>query len=1380
MILRERVMIVSNEGWQLNRAGLVNFWYYDEETFDFKDGKLLLRGANGSGKSVTMQSFLPVLLDGRKSPDRLDPFGSKARRMEDYLLGEKGIVDRDERTGYLFMEYVKKSTGQYMTTGIGMQAKRNKQMKSWYFVITDNRRIGFDFSLTLKHSGEKIPLSEKELKNRVGTGGEVVQSQREYMELVNRHIFGFQSTDAYEDLIKLLIQLRSPKLSKDFKPTVIYEILESALPPLTDDEIRYLSESIDHMDQAQQELERLAMQKESINKVLGAYDRYNRYVLAEQAEKWQSAHKRVVQKEEAVRELQQNKADLTLEVSDLEVNEESLSNEQDLLEKQKDQLNRHEVWSLEAKKKDLEKESLRKKDSVIRLEEKRDRKHSDYVKKKEELGSLEEREWKAKSKVEELLEEMNELAEECDFSAHIVNQADFERMEEGEYDFTVWKKEAASHLDVLSEAMKLLEDRKRQLGRYRELERESSAKKQKVDEILQQMNHTEEWFTEEQQKLESAIFTWIGEHDKLLFTDGQRQQVARSVQGLYEENSYDQAKGILLDSLDEYRQEIRTQMIEKRNHLKQLDDAIEEKNRQMTQLKQQKMIEPGRFEGTSLHREDLKGRGVAAVPFYEAVEFQDGVTEGEKSRIEAVLNQTGILDSLITADGITPSEDSVLVPEPLLMTQTLADYLRPDVEGDSAVCLQKVDDVLRSIPLEETAGAFMIDPDGSYIMGILKGHAPEEGPSKFIGRASRKRHLKEQIALLVTELAELNEDRDGVMLEISRLTQVLENVKEWQQSIPSDEVLRDIHKQYEELEQKRNVQQALLDQTDRQWKEVQVALSRLKQELYEYSSRFSFELDTESVTQTILLMKEYEGNLNNFENGLVQLQASRQRIQDIASLLHDIEEELDQLKGDINVEQSDRDKLLLEIESIEHQLALKGVEEIRREIRRVQGRYEDVKQQLRMLQKTIPEKVNEAKRVDEKLEEYIADMEFWTKMSDLWKEHVTEEINHQFVEVDVPEADHILSAYGDMLISYEKPKLLEQLSKAFFEESQMLSEYRMGSYTDDRDMPLWINEEQDERFEPFLQEYRSLKDRRMIRFSYNGSQVNPYYLADILTKTYEEQDRNLDEQDRKLYEDIMLNHIGTILRSRIKRAAKWVRQMDKIMAARDNSSGLIFSIAWKAQTAESEEEMDTVELVSLLERDSKHLHEDDLSKITRHFQSRIAKAKELITLRNEGSTLHQVLKEVLDYRKWFTFVLSYKRENEGIKRELTNNAFFQFSGGEKAMAMYIPLFTAAYSRYKEAGDFAPYIISLDEAFAGVDENNIRDMFEVIEQLGFNYIMNSQALWGDYDTVPSLSIADLLRPKNADFVTVMRYEWDGVQRKPVQQEEEEIYERLELT
>ena len=47
-----------NSRWKMNRIGFVNFWLYDEEEFWFENGRLLLRGQNGSGKSITTQSFI--------------------------------------------------------------------------------------------------------------------------------------------------------------------------------------------------------------------------------------------------------------------------------------------------------------------------------------------------------------------------------------------------------------------------------------------------------------------------------------------------------------------------------------------------------------------------------------------------------------------------------------------------------------------------------------------------------------------------------------------------------------------------------------------------------------------------------------------------------------------------------------------------------------------------------------------------------------------------------------------------------------------------------------------------------------------------------------------------------------------------------------------------------------------------------------------------------------------------------------------------------------------------------------------------------------------------------------------------------------------------
>ena len=42
-----------SDRWKMNRIGFVNFWLYDHEEFQIKDGHILLRGDNASGKSIT-------------------------------------------------------------------------------------------------------------------------------------------------------------------------------------------------------------------------------------------------------------------------------------------------------------------------------------------------------------------------------------------------------------------------------------------------------------------------------------------------------------------------------------------------------------------------------------------------------------------------------------------------------------------------------------------------------------------------------------------------------------------------------------------------------------------------------------------------------------------------------------------------------------------------------------------------------------------------------------------------------------------------------------------------------------------------------------------------------------------------------------------------------------------------------------------------------------------------------------------------------------------------------------------------------------------------------------------------------------------------------
>ena len=64
------------------------------------------------------------------------------------------------------------------------------------------------------------------------------------------------------------------------------------------------------------------------------------------------------------------------------------------------------------------------------------------------------------------------------------------------------------------------------------------------------------------------------------------------------------------------------------------------------------------------------------------------------------------------------------------------------------------------------------------------------------------------------------------------------------------------------------------------------------------------------------------------------------------------------------------------------------------------------------------------------------------------------------------------------------------------------------------------------------------------------------------------------------------------------------------------------------------------------------------------------------------------MRQALDFRNWFEFHIYFQRGDQP-KKELTNSAFNSFSGGEKAMAMYIPLFAALSAQYIAAEKDAP-------------------------------------------------------------------------------------------
>jgi len=334
---------------------------------------------------------------------------------------------------------------------------------------------------------------------------------------------------------------------------------------------------------------------------------------------------------------------------------------------------------------------------------------------------------------------------------------------------------------------------------------------------------------------------------------------------------------------------------------------------------------------------------------------------------------------------------------------------------------------------------------------------------------------------------------------------------------------------------------------------------------------------------------------------------------------------------------------------------------------------------------------------------------------------------------------------------------LDNLSLKCRENSEHLTDYNL---TIEDILRVDINNSADNINEKHKDLYAE-KVRKDIKCYVKGQKVNLIKLDIEVQDTIKDTEMLIEEDDRRIFEDILTNTVGRKIRERIYHAKQWVKSMNDLMESIDTTSKLSFSLNWKPKVATDETEVDTRELVDILNSDSKILRQEEITKVANHFRSKFAKAEQ--RQKEEMQSFHNIMREVLDYRTWFEFQFNYKK-GEDTKKELTNNAFYKLSGGEKALAMYIPLFAAVVAKYEAAGTGTPRIISLDEAFAGVDDSNIRDMFRILTKLDLEYVINSQVLWGEYDTIPSLAINELVSDPKNKVVCVIRYHWNGTKRE----------------
>lgn len=285
----------SRRRWTPLRAGITGLFRYDDQVFTFHRGRLLLRGNNGTGKSMALEVLLPFVLDADLAPERLSTFGTRDRGMFVWLLGHDENHERSSARAYVWVEFgrLTEDGQEFYTVGAGLQGTRaSKRVHPWYF--TTAGRVGYDFELGAAGAEAK---SETQLSSALaemtanGLVGQVRSAEDHRLE-VNRVLYGLDDHQ-YEALRKTMLHLRKPKLSDKLSEGKVDELLRDSLPPVNHEVTDELADGFERLARHREVIGDLTSAHAALAELVRAYSGYLNTVIGLRATDVIEAHRQV-------------------------------------------------------------------------------------------------------------------------------------------------------------------------------------------------------------------------------------------------------------------------------------------------------------------------------------------------------------------------------------------------------------------------------------------------------------------------------------------------------------------------------------------------------------------------------------------------------------------------------------------------------------------------------------------------------------------------------------------------------------------------------------------------------------------------------------------------------------------------------------------------------------------------------------------------------------------------------------------------------------------------------------------------------------------------------------------------------------------------------
>lgn len=1359
---RPLLPVPARERWQPLRLGLVELYHYDSEEFWFRDGHLLLRGNNGTGKSKVLSLTLPFLLDAQLKPSRVEPDGDNAKKMAWNLL----MSSYDRRVGYAWIEFGRLVDGapRYLTLGVGLSAAAARpQVDAWFFLVegADGCRINRDLWLT---SPERVVLTRERLRELLKGRGQVFEAARDYRRAVDERLFHL-GPKRYDALMDTLIQLRQPQLSKKPDESALSNALTEALPPAPAELLADVAEALTQLEEDRRQLEEF----QALARAVTRFEQRYRVYAGTQSRR-QARGLRQAQTEFDSASRVRNEAQAGFERAQVD---------------EQDARAGHDEADLAVRRARTRLDTLRL-DPVMADANALDRAERDTLVRRNAMAHAAAAAAEAARRLQQVLADIAHAAQRAEGAERSLAGARADSavhaggagVKPGHDDNPLAALDAAAltalpqrHFDAACSELNALVARRRE---------DLALVRRRRDQVEQaERKYAEEIRIQDERRLEADRAA-----ERRAQADGEVEQAGQALVGRWERHfaalvqlavaaeescaalaalaewvvamEGDNPSWRLLLSLQQRAAE---RLAERRAALERDRLALEAEARMLEDERNrlQAGVDPAPPLPYTRNPEVRNAR--RGDPLWRLVDFRDHVTPAQRAGLEAALEVAGLLDAWVAPDGrVQTGDGGALLHDTQALARarlasSLADWLVPALPDDSAVPHCIVADVLSGIACADhdmpDAEAW-ISPDGRFRLGALSGAWGK--PAAFhIGQTARAAARARRIAEISERLSQLDGERAGVALRADQLAREQRQADEEWRHAPVDDGLRAAHVAAAAAACETQVAQQRLAEAAARRGAAEQALTLARDQLAADAADMRLPEAAEALLGVQSALDLYRDSLGRLAPAGHELRLAMPEL-----ARHRAREALARSDATNSEERSaasrtEWEEAAARLETLRQSVGAK-VEDLKRQLAEA-GLALDACDKALSRANAALRATGEARAVAEQKAASAADVlaqcsQARARAVAAWQQYAaTGLLVAAIPNVDVPDlgvpwtidpalglarrAEHALSDLKDDDEAWSRVQ--KQFNDEFAELQRALSALGHRAVADVGDWGL------------------------VVHIVYQNRPERPDRLSGHLADEIAQRSELLTAREREVLETHLQEEIATEIQRMLQNAERACHAVNRELDKRPTSTGVRFRLLWEPL---SEQDGAPVGLEAarkrLLATSADLWSAEDRSVVGTMLQQSIEAERERAdSLGGTGGSLHEQLANALDYRRWHRFRV--ERWQDGRWRKLSGPA----SSGERALGLTVPLFAAVASFYSQSSyPFAPRLILLDEAFAGIDDAARAHCMGLISEFDLDFVLTSEREWACYAELHGVAICQLQRREGVEAVFVSRWTWDG--------------------